>query len=165
MTQKADSGSPIHFRLATPADRPRLIPLINSAFSIETFLEGTRTDEVRLAATMQTGEILLAEDPSGHILACVYTEIRGNRGYLGQLAVAPTHQGSGLARRLAASAEDRFRINGCVAVEITVLSLRPELPRIYRRYGYIESRTEEYHPLQPLKHGEECHSIVMSKPL
>jgi len=147
MTQKADSGSPIHFRLATPADRPRLIPLINSAFSIETFLEGTRTDEARLASMMEKGSILVAEDLSGRLLACVYTELRGNRGYLGQLAVG------------------RFRQLGCEAVDITVLSLRPELLPIYRRFGYIETGTEEFNPSRPLKPGLECHCIVMSKKL
>ncbi|MGP8176019.1 MAG: GNAT family N-acetyltransferase [Terracidiphilus sp.] len=165
MNQKADSGSPILFRLATPADRPHLIPLINSAFSIETFLEGTRTDDERLAAMMEKGSILIAEDSSGRLLACVYTELRGNRGYLGQLAVAPVHQGSGLARRIVQAAENRFRQLGCEAVDITVLSLRPELPPIYRRFGYIETGTEEFNPSRPLKPGLECHCIVMSKKL
>ena len=161
----SDSASNFSFRLATTADQPSLIPLINSAFSIETFLEGTRTDEARLAFTMQQGEILIAEDPAGQPLACVYTELRGNRGYLGQLAVDPAHQGSGLARRLVQAAEDRFRSLGCLAVDITVLSLRPELPRIYRRYGYIETGTEEFHMTQSLKIGTECHCIAMSKKL
>ena len=62
----------LYIRLATPADRPRLISLINSAFAIETFLEGTRTDDQRLTAMMEKGEILLAENSSGQILACVY---------------------------------------------------------------------------------------------
>ena len=164
MNQKADS-SPIHFRLATPADRPHLILLINSAFSIETFLEGTRTDEARLASMMQKGSILVAEDLTSRLLACVYTELRGNRGYLGQLAVGPAHQGSGLARRIVQAAEDRFRQLGCEAVDITVLSLRPELLPIYRRFGYIETGTEEFNPSRPLKPGLECHCIVMSKKL
>ena len=34
-----------YFREATAADRSRLISLVNAAYSIETFLEGTRTDE------------------------------------------------------------------------------------------------------------------------
>ena len=165
MIQKADSGSPIHFRLAAPADSPHLILLINSAFSIETFLEGTRTDEARLAAMMEKGSILVAEDLTSRLLACVYTELRGNRGYLGQLAVGPAHQGSGLARRIVQAAEDRFRQLGCEAVDITVLSLRPELLPIYRRFGYIETGTEEFNPSRPLKPGLECHCIVMSKKL
>jgi hypothetical protein len=72
-----------------------LIPLINSAFAIETFLEGTRTDEERLAGMMRKGAILAAEDGAGKLLGCVYTEARGKHGYLGQLAVDPAHQCKG----------------------------------------------------------------------
>jgi ribosomal protein S18 acetylase RimI-like enzyme len=161
----SQNGSPLHIRVATAADGPRLIPLINSAFAIETFLEGTRTDEARLAAMMQKGTILAAEDAAGELLGCVYVEVRGARGYLGQLAVDPAHQGLGLARRLVAIAEDHLRRQGCETVEITVLSLRPELPPIYRRYGYMETGREEFYPTQPLKSGVECHGIVMSKRL
>ncbi len=157
--------SALRVRPAAPADRPALIPLINSAFSIETFLEGTRTDEDRLASMMQKGSILLAEDGSGQLLACVYTELRGTRGYLGQLAVDPAHQGAGLGRFIVETAEDRFRQQGCEAVDISVLSLRPELPPIYRRFGYIETGTEEFCPSRPLKSGAACHCIVMSKRL
>jgi ribosomal protein S18 acetylase RimI-like enzyme len=159
------SSKGLQFRPAIAADGERLTLLINSAFSIETFLEGTRTDETRLADMMRNGTILVAENESGELFGCVYTEVRGTRGYLGQLAVDPTHQGSGLARRVVEAAEDHLRRQGCEAVDITVLSLRPELPRIYRRYGYIETGTEEFHPTQPLKPGEKCHSIVMSKEL
>ncbi len=155
----------LRFRLAAPADRAALIPLINAAFAIETFLEGKRTDEPRLAAMMEKGSILLAEGGSGQFLGCVYTELRGDRGYLGMLAVDPVHQGTGLARRLAAAAEDRFRALGCVAVDISVLNLRPELPRIYRRYGYVETGTEEFRMARTLRDAAACHCIVMTKPL
>ena len=152
-------------RAAGDADRPRLIPLINAAFAIETFLEITRTDEERLAAMMAKGTVLMAEDDSGHLLGSVYTELRGTRGYLGMLAVDPVHQGSGVGRGLLAEAERRFRTQGCEAVDITVLSLRPELPPIYRRLGFIETGTEEFAGARDLKPGLECHCIVMSKKL
>lgn len=152
-------------RLATPADRPRLIALINAAFAIETFLEGTRTDDHRLAAMMQKGEILLAEDPAGQLLACIYAEINSNRGYLGQLAVDPAHQRSGLGKQLLAAAEEHFRTHGCEAIDITVLSLRPELLPIYRRIGFVETGTEEFHMARELKDGQQCHCIKMSKQL
>ena len=84
---------------------------------------------------------------------------------MSQLAVDPVHQCKGLAIRLVAAAEEHLRGQGCEAVEITVLSLRPELPPIYRRYGYVETGTEEFHPTQPLKSGAECHAIVMVKQL
>jgi GNAT superfamily N-acetyltransferase len=92
-------------------------------------------------------------------------ERRGARGYLGMLAVDPARQGGGLGRRLVEAVEDRFRRQGCEAVDITVLSLRPELLPIYRRFGYVETGAEEFKSPQALRHGLECHCIVMSKEL
>ncbi len=164
--ERAPSGrASIRTRVAKADDSERLIPLINSAFSIETFLEGTRTDDARLAAMMQKGNLLVAENASGQLVASVYTELRGKRGYLGMLAVDPAHQGAGLGRLIVEAAEDHLRRQGCEAVDITVLSLRPELPPIYRRFGYAETGTEEFSPSRPLKSGAECHCIVMSKQL
>jgi GNAT superfamily N-acetyltransferase len=155
----------ICFRLAAESDRARLIPLINAAFAIETFLEGTRTDEERLAAAMRKGSILLAEDGGGRLLGCVYAEMRGERGYLGQLAVDPAHQGAGLGRLIVEAAEEHLRRQGCAAVDISVLSLRPELLPIYRRFGYVETGVEEFNPSRALKSGGTCHCVVMSKQL
>ncbi|MGA2571075.1 MAG: GNAT family N-acetyltransferase [Terracidiphilus sp.] len=163
--KEAGAGGAICFREAVAADRPRLIALINAAFAVETFLEGTRTDEDRLTAMMAKGTILVAEDGDGRLLGSVYTERRGARGYLGMLAVDPARQGMGLARKLVAAAEDRFRLQGCDGIDITVLSLRPELPPIYRRFGYVETGTEPFKPSQPLRPGQECYGIAMSKKL
>ena len=161
-----DKESPLHFRVAAEADRPRIISLVNSAYSIETFLQGTRTDEERLTEMMQKGVILLAEDNSGELLGCVYTEVRGPRGYLGQLAVDPAQQGKGLARIIVQAAEDRLRAEGCEVVDITVLNLRPELPPIYRRFGYVESGiVEEFRTSRQLAPGVEIHGIRMTKQL
>jgi len=157
--------SDIHIRLAVDADRPRLIPLINSAFSVETFLQGPRTDEERLAASMAQGTILVAEDGEGRLVASVYTELRGKHGYVGMLAVDPEHQGGGMGRRLMQAAEELFRAYGCEAVEITVLSLRPELLPIYRRFGFVETGTEPFDYPHPLAPGLKCHCIVMEKAL
>jgi|ERR1035441_3085657 hypothetical protein len=85
----------LRIRSATAADRAHLIPLINAAIAIETFLEGMRTNEERLAAMMGKGDLLAAEDGAGRLLGCVYTEARGKRGYLGQLALDPAHQCKG----------------------------------------------------------------------
>ena len=153
----------LNIRLATPADRPRLIPLINAAFAIETFLEGTRTDDERLSAMMLKGEILLAEDSSGHVLACIYAETHGTRGYLGQLAVDPAHQRSGLGKQMLAASEDHFRAKGCQAIDITVLSLRPELLPIYKRLGFVETGTEEFHMSRAVKDDQQCHCVKMEK--
>ena len=157
--------STLRFRIATEADIPALVELVNAAYRIETFLEGTRTDAARLGSMMQKGEILLGEDEAGTLVGCVYMEPRGHHGYLGMFAVDPARQGLGLARQIIEAAEDRFRQQGCKAVEISVLSLRTELPPIYRRYGYVETGTEPFLNIQALKPGQQCHAIVMTKPL
>jgi predicted N-acetyltransferase YhbS len=175
MTRRSESGLELSIRVATDADRARLIRLVNAAFAVESFMEGTRTDEARLAAMMRKGEVLLAEDGGGRTLGCVYTEVRATevrttearskRGYIGMLAVDPAFQRAGLGRRMVEAAEQHLRRQGCVGADITVLSLRGELPPIYRRFGYVETGTEVFHPSQPLKAGVECHGIVMSKEL
>jgi len=165
MTSAPLSYASLRIREATAADSERLIALVNAAFSTETFLEGTRTDEARLAASMEKGSLLAAEDGSGRLLASVYVEVRGRRGYLGMLAVDPAHQGGGLARRIVAAAEDRLRQQGCEGVDIGVLSLRPELLPIYRRFGYVETGTEPFHFPRTFKEDVPCHCILMSKAL
>ncbi len=158
-------------REANAADRPALLALINSAFAIETFLEGSRTDDQHLAEMMKTGTILVLEGPadadgSARFLACVYIEVRSSRGYLGQLAVNTAHQGKGLGRIMIEAAEERLRLAGCEAVDITVLSMRPDLPPLYHRFGYIETGVVEgFRPIRRLAPGVECHGIKMSKQL
>jgi ribosomal protein S18 acetylase RimI-like enzyme len=152
-------------RLATLQDAPAIISIVNAAFAVESFLDGTRTDQERLTAMMEKGEFLVAQDNAGRIVAAVYTEKRGDRGYLGMLAVDPPIQGTGLGRRMAEAAEHHCRQKGCMHIDITVLSLRPELLPIYRKLGYVETGTEEFRPSRPLKPGVECHGIVMSKVL
>jgi len=139
--------------------------VINAAFAIETFLEGTRTDAIQLAAMMQKGTFLLGFGEPDRLLASVYVEIRSSRGYFGMLAVHPAHQGKGLARVMVQAAEEHCRKFACSFMDLTVLSLRPELPPLYRKLGYIDTGTEEFRPSRPLKPGIECHCIVMSKPL
>jgi predicted N-acetyltransferase YhbS len=155
----------ISYRLATAEDAARLISMINSAFSIEEFLEGTRTDETRLAAMMGKGSILIAEDGGGQLLGSVYFELRGQRGYLGMLAVDPAQQGRGLARRLVEAAENHLHNSGCDEVEIIVLNMRPELVPIYERFGFVVQGTTEFTPSRTLKPGVECHGIIMVKKL
>lgn len=152
-------------RLATSVDIPMMLPVINEAFAIETFLEGTRTNEQQLADMMQKGSFLLGFDSSGELVASVYVKVQGERGYFGMLAVAAAHQGQGLARAMVDAAEGYCRQRGCAVMDLTVLSLRPELPALYSKFGYVESGTEEFKPSRPLKPGVECHCIVMSKAL
>lgn len=152
-------------RLASIDDMPAMVEVINSAFAVESFLEGTRTDVNRLAEVMQKGEFLLAHYDADNLVASVYVEVRGTRGYFGMLAVLPSHQNQGLGRAMVQAAEEHCRQRGCTRMDLTTLSLRPELPKFYSRLGYTETGTEEFHPPRPLRPGVECHCIVMSKTL
>jgi len=163
---KPPATPPHRIRQATEADIPRLVPMINAAFTVETFLEGARTDLERLSAYFLKGELLLAEDASGQLIGSIYTELRLPRGYLGILAIDPAHQRSGHGSTLMAAGEAHLRGKGCVAVDISVIEWRTELPPIYRKLGYIETAIQDFQPSQKLKPGvPPCRIIVMSKPL
>lgn len=152
-------------RLASGADAAAIASVTNAAFAIETFLEGLRTDARRLTEMMRAGNFLVAFGRGEQMVASVYVELRGARGYFGMLAVDPMFQGKGIGARMVRAAEDYCRDRGCKAMDITVLSLRPELLPFYHRLEYAESGTEEFRPSRQLKEGASCHSILMSKNL
>lgn len=156
--------TPCNIRRAANEDLPAIIAITNAAFSVEDFLDGARTDEERILDYLKAGEFLVAEK-AGRIVASVYIEVRGERSYFGMLAVDPSQQGEGLGCAMIEAAEDYCRARGCKFMDISVLSLRPELPPFYRKLGYVENGTDEFRPSRPLKPGLECHIIRMSKPL
>jgi len=160
-----DEESKLTVRVAAVADCGALASLINSAFAVEKFLEGERTDEEQLKAMMQKGQFLLGCDGAGRLVASVYVEVRGARGYFGMLAVHPGHQKNGLGTKMVGAAEEYCRSKGCGAMDLTVLSLRPELPPLYRKLGYVESGVEEFHPPRAFIGTADCHCILMSKEL
>ena len=160
-----DEESKLTVQVAAVADCGALASLINSAFAVEKFLEGERTDEEQLKAMMQKGQFLLGCDGPGRLVASVYVEVRGSRGYFGMLAVHPGHQKNGLGTKMVGVAEEYCRAKGCGAMDLCVLSLRPELPPLYRKLGYAESGVEEFRPARAFVGTAECHCIVMSKEL
>lgn len=139
--------------------------LINSAFAIETFLEGLRTSEQALAERMRKGVFLIGCDSEGKMVATVFVEVRNQRGYFGMLAVDRARQGIGFGRAMVRAAEDYCRAAGCAVMDLDVLSLRKELPPFYEKLGYRSTGTEEFRPSRPLRPGIEVHCIVMSKGL
>ena len=150
-------------RTAAQSDIDTLARLINAAFRVEQpFIEGDRTNPNGVRAYMEKGKFLLAEDATG-LAGCVYVELRGDRGYLGLLGVDPSHQGTGLGRKLMDAAENFFRRAGCVAVDLRVVSARAPLPSFYRHLGYLETGTAPFAPDVPAK--VPCHYILMSKTL
>ena len=158
-----DPGS-VTIRLATVEDQLSMVSLINEAFVVETFLEGERTSAPEIHAMFGTGEFLVAV--ANHVLvASVYTELRGERGYFGMLSVRASQQGKGLGRSMIQAAERHCRAKGCKSMELTVLSLRTELPPLYRKFGYNETGRKPFHTTRQIEGNQPCELILMSKQL
>ena len=166
MTEAASSLSKsdaLRIRAADVPDVDALVRLINSAFRVEQpFIEGDRIDAEGLRSYMAKGKFLVAGNSSS-LAACVYVELRGDRGYLGLLGVDLLRQGTGLGRKMMDAAENYFREAGCQAVDLRVISARTPLPAFYRHLGYVETGTAPFAPDVPVK--VPCHYILMSKTL
>lgn len=156
----------VSVRLATHADIPAIVSLVNRAFEVELFfLNGDRTSVENVTEMMGRGEYFLAETPERHLVGTVYFEKRGDRAYFGMLSIEPALQGTGFGRRLIETVEAHARKQGCIAMDITVVNLRTELPPYYRRFGYETSG--ELPPPEPMRARSKvpCHLVRMSKSL
>ena len=158
-----ESSTPI--RIATAADRDRIIPVVNAAFAVEDFFDVPRTDERDMDQLLERGAFLILEDDARRVLASIYVELRAERGYFGMLAVDPGQQGLGLGRLLVQAAESYCRNRGCRHMDIAVLSPRAEIVPFYNKLGYVETAREPFAGAHLVKPGVECYSIVMSKTL
>jgi len=151
-------------RNAESADAESIARLVNAAFRPERFfVDADRTSPDKVRALLEKGKFLLAE-VAGGLVACVYVELRGERGYFGLLAVDPARQRTGIGSRLIDAAEDYCRSAGCRFMDLTTVNLRKELPGYYRRRGYVENGTlpfpdDQHPPKMP------CHLVKMSKSL
>jgi ribosomal protein S18 acetylase RimI-like enzyme len=148
-------------RDARPADVAALVNLINEAYIVEQFfVTGPRVSEADILTLMRKGTVLVGWSPRREIVGSVYVEKRGERGYIGLLSVSPGLQGLGLGSSMMESAEKRLAAEGCVAVDIRVVSLRTELPPFYERLGYRHQGTE---PFEDPRKTRACHFLKMSK--
>ncbi|MBV8972196.1 MAG: GNAT family N-acetyltransferase [Sphingomonadaceae bacterium] len=145
-------------RPATATDIPRLHELIERAYRGDgaragwtheaDLLRGPRTDAASIAAIVRVpGRGFLVAEEAGAIVACVEVSLRGPIAYLGQLAVEPTRQASGLGRAMIAAAEAHARAHGATTMEMTVVDRRTELIAYYGRRGYVP--TGEVRPFPP----------------
>lgn len=155
-------------RIADEADIPELVRIINRAYVVEQFfVDGDRTDsaQVRDRMTRSASWFLAVDDPQipGRLAACVWVEVRADRGYFGMLAVDPDHQGRGLARFLIAAVEDHCRAAGCRFLDISVVDLRSELPAFYRQFGFAPYGTAPFHDRVTLTRPARL--VLMTKPL
>jgi predicted N-acetyltransferase YhbS len=150
-------------RTATGSDVEAIVTLVNHAFAVERFFKsGDRTCEHQIREQMDDGSFLLLLQDE-RLVACVYVKLNGERVYIGLLAVEPATQKSGIGSRMMREAEDFGRNAGCRFADLRVVSVRPELPLIYRKLGYVESGTESAAVIKTAT--IPVHFVTMSKPL
>jgi GNAT superfamily N-acetyltransferase len=151
-------------RMASPPDTEEITALINSAFRTaeEFFIETDRISLDSVNDLFMSGKFILGEI-EGVVAACVYVELRGDRAYLGLLAVDPARQRSGLGSLLMGAAEEYVQGMGCRWMDINVVNLRHELFAFYRGRAYVEIGTSPFPANIATK--LPCHFIKMTKPL
>jgi ribosomal protein S18 acetylase RimI-like enzyme len=170
----------VRFPVATRADVPALVGLVESAYRGEAsrtgwtteadLLDGQRTDpdEVRALVEAPGGRLIIAEHDAEHgaehdaeLLACCQLErhdgpdAQGPAAYFGMFAVRPTLQGGGLGKLLLAEAERRARAEwGATEMLMKVISARQDLIAWYERRGYARTGRRS-----PFPYGDERFGI------
>ena len=154
----------LHFRRAYAGDAEQLVAVINAAFrKAESYIiNRDRVDLELVDSLLAKGEFLVAEDETA-LAGCVYLELRGDRAYLGLLAVAPERQKGGVGSMLMREAEQRCARAGCRFMDLRIIDLRKDNHAFYKRRGYVETGTEPFRP--DLETKLPCHFVNMSKPL
>ena len=153
----------ITLRTATAEDVASLVTLLNAAFAMErAFMDRDRIYPDEVVAYMNAGTYFVVDGENGALASCMYLAQRGDRMYLGMLAVNPSRQGGGLGKRMMTFAERHAVSSGCRALDIRVVNLRTELPPFYRALGFVDNGTE---PLDDPKLMKPAHFLRMTKPL
>jgi GNAT superfamily N-acetyltransferase len=151
----------VTLRAADAADVARIVSLLNAAFAMERdFVDHDRTSAPEIARYMTAGSFFVVDAEGSDLAACMYLEQRGDRMYLGMLAVRPGEQGRGVGRQMMAAAERHAAAFGCGAVDIRIVNRRTELPPFYRSLGFVDHGTE---PLEDPLLTKPAHFIRMTK--
>jgi GNAT superfamily N-acetyltransferase len=164
MDQHGYPADSVELHIAEAKDAEAITSLINSAFRLaESFLiDRDRIDRESVHSLLVKGNFLVATDKSV-LVGCVYVEPRGERAYLGLLAVEPQRQNAGLGSKLMKAAEEYCTQAGCRFMDLRIVNVRRELPSFYQRRGYIETGTARFTP--GLNPKIPCYFVEMSKPL
>ena len=153
----------ISTRVATADDVKGIVSLLNVAFAMERdFVDRDRASAAEIAHYLESGAFFVVDSADGALASCMYLEARGDRMYLGMLAVNPAEQGRGLGRQMMAAAERHAASLGCGGIDIRIVDRRTELPPFYRSLGFVENGTEPFE--DPLL-TKPAHFIRMMKPI
>ena len=138
--------------VATTADIPVLITLLNSAYRGEESKQGWTHESDLIAGDVRITEDILADvmsrpdsvllkyiDEEQKIIGCVNLQKHESRIYLGMFSVSPKLQGGGIGKKLLIASEEYAQYLSCTSIYMHVVSLRSELIDWYKRHGYVET--------------------------
>ena len=169
-------------RPALPSDIDAVAALVERAYRGESsragwtteadLLEGQRTDSGEVAAKVssETGEVLVAVDERGGIVACCELEPLPHAAYFGMFAVEPALQSAGIGRIVLEAAEARAAERWSAAtVQMTVIAQRSELIAWYERRGYRPTGEVKPFPYGDVSKGlpqrDDLEFVVLAKSL
>lgn len=170
-------------RPAVPADVPRIVALVESAYRGDAsrvgwtteadYLEGQRTDPEGVLDCITTpGQCLLVLEEGEALRASVHVKADPAAGcaWLGMFAVDPLAQGGGIGRRMVTAAEQHARsAYAAQRMCMYVIQLRQSLIDWYLRLGYAptgESAPFPYgNPRFGLPKRDDLHFIVLDRAL
>ena len=154
------------FRTAGAADVAAIVALVESAYRGDAsragwtteadLLDGQRVDPVGVGEIVvkACSRVLLAEAAS-ELLACCHLEQHGEACHFGMFSVVPVQQGGGIGKLVLNEAERVAREEWkCTRMEMSVISVRPELIAWYERRGYRRTGT-----FKPFPYGDERFGI------
>jgi GNAT superfamily N-acetyltransferase len=167
--------------VATEADVPAVVSLINLAFrgrgentgwsTKEEYIEGTRITEDLLRediAAKPHATLLLWRGAGSELLGCVWMEPEHDGvWYLGLLAIPPRQQKAKLGRRLLQAAEDWAQERGASEIKMSVVNVRAALIDWYKRRGYFLTAETKPFPYGDTRFGkpqrDDLYFVVLRK--
>ena len=140
--------------IATLEDISVLEKLINSAYRGETSKKGWATEadllEGKRITLDELEEIIKNKDntilkytENSQIIGSVLLANKGNKLYLGMLAISPELQNRGLGKKLLQEAEVHALNLGLSKIVMTVITIREKLIEWYNRHAYVDTGVRE----------------------
>jgi ribosomal protein S18 acetylase RimI-like enzyme len=131
----------LKIRLAKPGDLPAVVELTRRAYAGYVPVIGREPTPMTedYAPRIAAGQVWLLEDESS-LAGLTVLEEREGALLIYSVAIAPERQRMGLGQKLLAFAEDVARKRGFGTMELYTNAKMERNIRIYRKYGYVETR-------------------------
>ncbi len=129
-------------RIASVDDIPRIVDVVNRAFSVYDWFEAWNPEDIRKYYEKYGYTMLVVENDVGDIVGYVdfevFEAVDGSKtGIVGTLAVDPCYQRRGIGRALLSIAVEMLRSRGAERIILDGVS---GLEPLYRKLGFVEYR-------------------------